>query len=361
MLLASVVLFGGTTWCEWSGHRWWYSLRRAAPSPEVVDAVKAAERQRLARVVLLTLDGPVTEDVLSPALMPRLHAAVAKEGVWLEARAASVTTLSLPSYQALSVGRLTACRTNDCGRVTEETVGEFLVRALKVPREQVALFASWSRTSLAVASREDVMFLDAPEEGGKADGRPWRNARLDVETFARARAHWAEVHPRFLHLSLLDTEVFVEFTRTAQEHDASPWLGDIHVPTLVVAGERDLFTPRHLSLEMAQRVSDAELLEIPRGSHAALIEQPELINLRLEKFLRERIVPFEASTPAPVAPLSSVAPPPSVPPGRSSVPTAADPEAATNGATLPSEATTDAHAPARVATPPLHPRGVLST
>jgi hypothetical protein len=206
VLLASVVLFGGTTWCEWSGHRWWYSLRRAAPSPEVVDAVKAAERQRLARVVLLTLDGPVTEDVLSPALMPRLHAAVAKEGVWLEARAASVTTLSLPSYQALSVGRLTACRTNDCGRVTEETVGEFLVRALKVPREQVALFASWSRTSLAVASREDVMFLDAPEEGGKADGRPWRNARLDVETFARARAHWAEVHPRFLHLSLLDTD-----------------------------------------------------------------------------------------------------------------------------------------------------------
>jgi hypothetical protein len=28
------------------------------------------------------------------------------------------------------------------------------------------------------------------------------------------------------------------------------------------------------------------MLEIPRGSHAALIEQPELINLRLEKFLR---------------------------------------------------------------------------
>lgn len=171
----------------------------------------------------------------------------------------------------------------------------------------------------------------------------------------------SDLDPYLEHLSLLDTEVFVEFTRTAQEHDASPWLGDIHVPTLVVAGERDLFTPRHLSLEMAQRISDAELLEIPRGSHAALIEQPELINLRLEKFLRERIVPFEAATPAPVAPLSSVAPPPSVPPGRSGVPTGAAPEEAASGAALPSEATTDAHAPARVATPPLHPRGVLST
>jgi pimeloyl-ACP methyl ester carboxylesterase len=68
------------------------------------------------------------------------------------------------------------------------------------------------------------------------------------------------------------------------------------VPTLVVAGERDLFTPRHLSLEMAQRIRGAELLEIPRGSHAALIEQPELVNLRLEKFLRERVEPYAAET-----------------------------------------------------------------
>lgn len=109
----------------------------------------------------------------------------------------------------------------------------------------------------------------------------------------------SDLEPYLEHLSLLDIEVFVEFARTAQEHDASPWLGDIHVPVLVVAGEKDLFTPRRLSLEMAQRISGAELLEIPRGSHAALIEQPELINLRLEKFLRERVSTFEAAHTAP--------------------------------------------------------------
>lgn len=98
-----------------------------------------------------------------------------------------------------------------------------------------------------------------------------------------------DMDPYLEHLSLLDIEVFMEFARAAQEHDAEPYLADIRCPTLVVAGERDLFTPRHLSLEMAQRISGAELLEIPRGSHAALIEQPELINLRLEKFLRERL------------------------------------------------------------------------
>ena len=95
-----------------------------------------------------------------------------------------------------------------------------------------------------------------------------------------------DFQPYLDHLAHQDPVVFVEMLRAAQAHDASDMLGTITVPTLVVAGERDLFTPRHLSVQMAGRIPNAEMLEIPRGSHAALIEQPELINLRLEKFLR---------------------------------------------------------------------------
>lgn len=106
-------------------------------------------------------------------------------------------------------------------------------------------------------------------------------------------ARRTDMEPYLDHLARLDFRVFFEMARAAQEHDAGDLLGDIAAPVLVVAGERDLFTPRHLSLEMAQRIPNAELLEIPRGSHAALIEQPELINLRMEKFIRERVMPFE--------------------------------------------------------------------
>lgn len=102
-----------------------------------------------------------------------------------------------------------------------------------------------------------------------------------------------DMDPYLQHLAQLDFSVFFQMLRAAQEHDAGPELGNIRCPTLVVAGERDLFTPRHLSLEMAQRIQNAEILEIPRGSHAALIEQPELINLRLEKFIEEHIRSFE--------------------------------------------------------------------
>jgi pimeloyl-ACP methyl ester carboxylesterase len=105
----------------------------------------------------------------------------------------------------------------------------------------------------------------------------------------------SDLDPYLEHLARIDAKVFMEMVRAAQEHNAEPLLPDIRVPVLVVAGERDLFTPRQLSLEMAQRIPDAELLEIPRGSHAALIEQPELINLRLEKFIRERVEPEESA------------------------------------------------------------------
>jgi pimeloyl-ACP methyl ester carboxylesterase len=103
-----------------------------------------------------------------------------------------------------------------------------------------------------------------------------------------------DMDPYMEHLARQNPTVFFEMVRAAQEHDASDILGDISCPALVVAGERDLFTPRHLSLEMAHRMPKAELLEIPRGSHAALIEQPELINLRLEKFLDGPVAEYEA-------------------------------------------------------------------
>jgi pimeloyl-ACP methyl ester carboxylesterase len=48
-------------------------------------------------------------------------------------------------------------------------------------------------------------------------------------------------------------------------------------------------TPPALSLEMQRKIKDSEMLLIPGGSHAALFEQPELINLRLDKFLRQRV------------------------------------------------------------------------
>ncbi len=88
-------------------------------------------------------------------------------------------------------------------------------------------------------------------------------------------------------LSALDPELFLNLLKSAQEHSAKEYLPTIDVPTLVIAGEKDGFTPAWLSDKMAELIPNSEKLVIPAGSHTAPIELPELMNLRLEKWINE--------------------------------------------------------------------------
>jgi len=88
--------------------------------------------------------------------------------------------------------------------------------------------------------------------------------------------------------SRVDPEVFVRMLDSAGALDARDHLPDVHVPTLVVGGERDTFTPVELSQRMAAAIPGAELLLLPAGSHMGPLEHPELVELRVERFL-ERV------------------------------------------------------------------------
>jgi hypothetical protein len=232
-VLALVLAAGGGLWGLRTGNPWWRDWRGEDVVPAELDEVRAAELHARARVILVTIDGPLPRDVSSAQLMPRLHEALARRrGALLEATAASPMALSLPGYQAIATGRVTSCLDNDCPRVGEETVGDFLARRLQLPREQVAVFASWSRLAKAVSSGDGV-WVDAPEDGpsDQVKGPWWRNARLDADTFAAARAHWDAHHPRFLQLSFLDADEWAHrgdrasYERALREADAR--LGEV--------------------------------------------------------------------------------------------------------------------------------------
>lgn len=114
--------------------------------------------------------------------------------------------------------------------------------------------------------------------------------------------------PYFEHIATRDVRLFLHMLGDAQEHDARDFLPRIEVPTLIVAGDKDTFTPGWLSREMNEAIKGSEMLTVVTGSHAAPIEQPELINLRIEKFLREHFAPKPQAAAAPTA-----APKPKVP------------------------------------------------
>jgi pimeloyl-ACP methyl ester carboxylesterase len=70
-------------------------------------------------------------------------------------------------------------------------------------------------------------------------------------------------------------------------HSAEDVLPSVDVPTLVIAGQRDGMCPSRLVKRIYTNVKGAELFVVPHGTHATLIEQPELVNLRIETFLRK--------------------------------------------------------------------------
>jgi pimeloyl-ACP methyl ester carboxylesterase len=86
----------------------------------------------------------------------------------------------------------------------------------------------------------------------------------------------------------LDVEVFLRTLRALGDHDASRILPHIDVPVLVVAGDHDRMTPRGLSQQMVRKIPRAEILVVRGGTHYTAVEFPELVALRIGRFLREQ-------------------------------------------------------------------------
>ncbi|MBX5484055.1 MAG: alpha/beta hydrolase [Myxococcaceae bacterium] len=96
--------------------------------------------------------------------------------------------------------------------------------------------------------------------------------------------------PYFDHLSRMDPVVFVRTLESLAEHTAWDHLPRIDVPTLIVGGEKDRFTPVWLSRRMAEAIPGSEFMIVPHGSHTAPLEQPELVGRRIDRFLKTRIL-----------------------------------------------------------------------
>ena len=62
-------------------------------------------------------------------------------------------------------------------------------------------------------------------------------------------------------------------------------LEDITVPTLLVFGEHDSLTPPTIGRAMADRIADATYVEVPRSGHLINIEEADIFNDALLRFL----------------------------------------------------------------------------
>lgn len=95
-----------------------------------------------------------------------------------------------------------------------------------------------------------------------------------------------DFHPYMEHLAKMHPLYFVRTLDSLKDHSALDHLPEVNVPTLVVGGEIDKFTPVWLSQRMAEHLPQAKYLFVPGGSHTAPLERPGLVNDEIEQFLQ---------------------------------------------------------------------------
>lgn len=98
-----------------------------------------------------------------------------------------------------------------------------------------------------------------------------------------------DFQPYLRGMSRIDPALFLGMLAEAGRHSAMDLLEQIAVPTLIVAGENDGFTPPELSETMHTRIPDAELCVVEDGSHTAPLERPEFVNHAIIDFVRRRV------------------------------------------------------------------------
>lgn len=100
-----------------------------------------------------------------------------------------------------------------------------------------------------------------------------------------AKVRVEDVEPYFRHALHVDFQLFARMLREAGEHSAEDLLQQIRVPTLVVAGSKDTFTPPEVSVAMADSIPGARLFLIPGGSHILPLEERAKLGEVLRDFL----------------------------------------------------------------------------
>lgn len=87
------------------------------------------------------------------------------------------------------------------------------------------------------------------------------------------------------HLASMDLGVLMSMLASAARHDTRSSLPGIKIPTFILSASRDTYTPPFLAGEIYEGMPNAELLEVKGSTHSLMLEQPDLVNLKVENFL----------------------------------------------------------------------------
>ena len=102
---------------------------------------------------------------------------------------------------------------------------------------------------------------------------------LDVAAFRDVAEDWTR----------LDLSLYAAHFDALFRHDAWDLLPAIRTPSLLIGGGGDRFTPAHLAERIARTLPHGDFELLPDASHFGLLEEPDAIAARIERFADERL------------------------------------------------------------------------
>jgi pimeloyl-ACP methyl ester carboxylesterase len=136
-----------------------------------------------------------------------------------------------------------------------------------------------------------------------ADARAGRGRMLDILSERGAHGVADEMIPKLLGPTTRETHPVLAtdvrslvlsndpeglrraILRLRDRRDATPLLGEIRVPALVIVGEEDVVTPPSDAQALQAAIPAATYEAIPRAGHLTNLESPAAFNASLQKFL----------------------------------------------------------------------------
>ncbi len=98
--------------------------------------------------------------------------------------------------------------------------------------------------------------------------------------------HFKDIEVYAKGVAELDLDVFLNLFEDMMKFNGEKILETITVPALIIAGENDNVTPKSFQDEMANKIADAEYVEVPYGSHCTQLDFPDYINLKINSFFK---------------------------------------------------------------------------
>jgi pimeloyl-ACP methyl ester carboxylesterase len=78
---------------------------------------------------------------------------------------------------------------------------------------------------------------------------------------------------------------YADFT-ACNDFDVRDRLDEIYLQTLIIVGEEDQLTPAKWARYLREKITKSKLLEVEKAGHMVMMEQPEIVNQRIQSFIR---------------------------------------------------------------------------